>query len=319
MQIINNAFYIVLFTTLVGAIFTILALLFNRVFRIVLPLWFGTFGMLLYIFPIIAPRLFLVSPEVQIWIKEYQIASAIWICGIILLTLYNLLKIIFAHWAMDGYQICNDERINTICAQCTKMAGLKNIPTIYFGTLDDPACVIGVLRPAIILNEKIIIGLTETQLMAVLGHEVMHIKRRHMVLDKIYDCICVLNWFNPLVWVAKKEFDALCETDCDKSTLVTLNGKISDKEYALTMLCLLELSTMGGSISGNRLGVTGFLLSRRRIVLVMSRQSKLWRTISKIALIMVVVAIICFSIMVSRGYFYPYPAYNVGIEYSDMK
>lgn len=319
MQIINNAFYIILFTTVVGAIFTILALLFNHVFHIVLPLWFGIFGMLLYIFPVIAPGLFLISPEIQVWLKGYRIASALWICGIILFALYNLLKIIFAHRAMNGYQICNDERIKTICAQCAKMAGLKNIPMIYFGTLDDPACVIGVLRPAIILNEKVIIGLTETQLMAVLGHEVMHMKRRHMVLDKIYDCICVLNWFNPLVWVAKKEFDALCETDCDKNTLVALRDKISDKDYALTMLCLLELQATGGSIIGNSLGVTGFLLSRRRIVLVMGRQSKLWSIISKIALIMVVIAIICFSIMVSRGHFYPYPAYNVGIEYSDMK
>ena len=96
MQIINNLFYIILFTTVEGSIFTISALMLNRVFHIVLPLWFGNLGMLLYVFPILAPGLFLVSPETQMWLKGYQIACIIWSCGILFFVLYNLLKTIFA-------------------------------------------------------------------------------------------------------------------------------------------------------------------------------------------------------------------------------
>lgn len=319
MQILNNMFYIILFTTVVGSIFTISALMLNRVFHIVLPLWFGNLGMFMYIFPILAPGLFLVSPETQMWLKGYQTACTIWSCGILFFVLYNLLRSIFARRAMEGYQVCNDERIKFVCAQCAEMAGLKNIPMIYFGTLDDIACVTGVLRPTIIINRNAVAELTETQLMAVLGHEVIHIKRGHMISDKIFDWICVLNWLNPLVWVAGKEFDALCETDCDKNALVVLKDKISDKEYALTMLHCLELSAVGSNMRGSSLSVTGFLLTRRRIVQVMNRQSGIRSVISTIVLIIVVTAVICFSVMVSRGHFYPYPAYSTGIEYGETK
>lgn len=319
MQIISNLFYIILFTTVIGTAFTILSLLLSHVFHIALPLWFGVFGMTLYIFPILAPGLFLVSPEAQTWIEGYSVAGVIWACGTVLSALHHLLKALFAHRAAGSYQICKNERINAACARCTWMAGLKNVPIVCFGTLDDPACVMGVLHPAIILNEDVITRLTETQLMTVLLHEVTHIQRRHMIFSILYDCVCLLNWFNPFVWIGRKGFDVLCETDCDRKTVAALKDKISPKEYALTMLHLLELSAAQASISKNSFSALGFLLTKQRITLVLDRQSRLGSVLSAIVLILAATAVICFSIVISRGYFYPYPAYHTGIEYSGMK
>lgn len=187
---------------------------------------------------------------------------------------------------------------------------------IYFGDLEDPACVVGIMQPKIILNRRVIAELTEAELAAVLSHEIIHIKRRHMILGRIYDCVCILNWFNPFVWLAKKEFDVFCENDCDRNTLALLKGKTGPREYALTMLKLLELSTAGISVSGSCLSASGFLLTKRRMVLVMNRRMKVYGILSKIAILIAFIGVIWFSVRISRGYFYPYPAYSKVTEYS---
>ena len=181
MAVLCDIFYVVLFITLAGSAFTLLVLLLERVFGIMLPLWAGILGMALYIVPIFSPGLFLISPEEQVWLEGYRIACAVWGCGAVLFALYGVLKIGLAHRAAGEWQVCREEGINAFCAECAAIAGLKRVPRIYFGTLEDPACVMGVLCPKIILNRRVAAKLTRAQLAVVLGHEVMHIRRAHMV------------------------------------------------------------------------------------------------------------------------------------------
>ena len=314
MAVLCDIFYVVLFITLAGSAFTLLVLLLERVFGIMLPLWAGILGMALYIVPIFSPGLFLISPEEQVWLEGYRIACAVWGCGAVLFALYGVLKIGLAHRAAGEWQVCREEGINAFCAECAAIAGLKRVPRIYFGTLEDPACVMGVLCPKIILNRRVAAKLTRAQLAVVLGHEVMHTRRAHMAWGRIFGGICILHWFNPFVWAAKKEFDFLCETDCDKAVLAVFREKTDSREYALTMLRLLELSVAGSSAGGSALSVSGFLQNKRRIVSVTHGQSRISSILSGAVLIAAVAAVACFSVRVSRGYFYPYPAYGKGIE-----
>lgn len=114
----------------------------------------------------------------------------------------------------------------------------------------------------------------------------------------------------------KKEFDVLCEIDCDKHTLKALRGSIDHKEYAQTMLRLLEQAAAGVSVSGSRLSVSGFLAAKRRVALIMNQQSARSGIFSKVILAVAVITVIYFSAVMSRGHFYPYPAYYRGIEYN---
>lgn len=318
MQIIGNLFNIILFVTVVGSAFTLLSLLTNRVFRFALPLWFGICGIFAYIIPFLAPGLYLIPPAKQSWIDGYYIACVVWGCGIVILFAIDVVRTAFAHHAIRSYRVCADERINNICIRCSQLVGVKKNPSIYFGTLDDPACVVGTLRPAIILNEAIIEQLTDIELTAVLSHEITHIKRGHIVLERIFHYVCIMNWFNLLSWIAKKDFAVHCEMDCDSHTLKFLRGKIADTDYASAMLRLLELSMVRTDKIGYGMSALGFLLAKRRVELIMSRPTKTKNTIITIILAVLIMATILFSTMLSRGHFYPYPAYDTLPEYSSV-
>lgn len=314
MQTICNLFYILLFVSLTGGIYTILSLAVNRILHFTPPLSFGICGIIAYLLPLPTPGLYLVSPKATSWIPEYCILCGIWFCGVILLLFYDTAKAVLARRGIRNCRPCEDGYIKNICARCAGLSSLKRMPLLCFGTLDDPACVVGILRPAVILNQKIIEQLTEEELTAVLCHELNHIKREHLLWGRIYDYACILNWLNPFVWIAKSEFAVHCELDCDRSTLSCLKDRLAPGDYAGTMIRLLELAKDSRKAVG--WSALGFLFTKRRIMGIMDKPTKVQKVLAACLFACVIAAVVLFSRYVSRGYFYPYPA-NQGLpEYN---
>ncbi len=308
-MIIHNLFYIIIFVTVIGSIFTIFSLFAGKILHSALPFWFAMSCMASYILPVIRPGLYLISPENQSWIDGYYTACMIWICGIFLFIAYDIIKVSLARRALRGYCPCNENRILTICGECAKLVGQNKTPAVFFGTLNDPACVTGIFQPKVILKESVIRQLSDRELTAILCHEIAHIKRSHILFRRIFDYVCILNWFNPLVWIARKNFDLSCETDCDRIVLFALKGKTTSGEYANTMLRLLELSAALPHKAARGMGALGYLSAKRRILAIMNRPTPLKKTLTALILAIFLVITLLLSITMSRGYFYPYPAH----------
>jgi len=316
MQILGNIFNAVIFVSAIGSIFTVISLFVNHVLRCNLPLWFSLCGMIFFVVPFLSPDVFLISPEIQDWINGFRIASFLWACGCSVLIVHDVIRLMLAKRAIRRYQICNNERLNSIYTKCAAATTLKNVPTLYCGTLDNPICVTGVICPVIIMNERIIEQLTDNELSAVFFHELTHVKRKHALLERLYDYVCIINWMNPLSWIAKRNFSLHCETDCDFHTIKMLRGKITKTEYASAIIRLLEYSTVRAAKPGNGIGALDFLLTKRRIKRITARTSKIKDGLTAFMLAVLLVLMLVFSMRFSRELFYPYPAYNTGIEYS---
>jgi len=316
MQILGNIFNAVIFVSAIGSIFTVISLFVNHVLRCNLPLWFSLCGMIFFVVPFLSPDVFLISPEIQDWINGFRIASFLWACGCSVLIVHDVIRLMLAKRAIRRYQICNNERLNSIYTKCAAATTLKNVPTLYCGTLDNPICVTGVICPVIIMNETIIEQLTDNELSAVFFHELTHVKRKHALLERLYDYVCILNWMNPLSWIARRNFSLHCETDCDFHTIKILRGKITETAYASAIIRLLEYSTVRAAKPGNGIGALDFLLTKRRIKRITARTSKIKDGLTAFMLAVLLVLMLVFSMRFSRELFYPYPAYNTGIEYS---
>ena len=316
MQILGNVFNAVIFVSAIGSIFTVILLFVNHVLRCNVPLWFSFCGMIFFVVPFLSPDVFLISPEIQDWINGFRIASFLWACGCSVLIVHDVIRLMLAKRAIRRYQICNNERLNSIYTKCAAATTLKNVPTLYCGTLDNPICVTGVICPVIIMNERIIEQLTDNELSAVFFHELTHVKRKHALLERLYDYVCIINWMNPLSWIAKRNFSLHCETDCDFHTIKILRGKITETAYASAIIRLLEYSTVRAAKPGNGIGALDFLLTKRRIKRITARTSKIKDGLTAFMLAVLLVLMLVFSMRFSRELFYPYPAYNTGIEYS---
>ncbi len=315
--ILGNVFNIMLFLTVTGSVFTALSLLAKKAFHISLPLWFSVCGIAAFIVPVIMPSLWLVPPEEQLWASGYHIACIVWLAGVIAFAAYYTVRVLLARRALKKYAFCENERVNSIYRSCMETVGLKKAPVLYFGTLQEPACVVSALRPAVILNEEVILQLSDEMLTTVLCHELMHIKRGHHIFRSIFDAISVLHCANPFVWIAKNDFAANCETDCDKRALSVLEGRTNATEYARTMLYLMELSLGRSTGKTGGLNALGFLLAKQRMFNILNDRPCAKKRFLNIAVpALFLIAVLAFSVYMSRGYFYPYPAYNTETEYA---
>ncbi len=83
---------------------------------------------------------------------------------------------------------------------------------------DGPPLVVGLVRPRIFLPRGFQSWENERR-DAVIGHERAHLKRRDLWWEALSRIVCVVQWWNPLVYVASKQMREASEQACDDQVL----------------------------------------------------------------------------------------------------
>lgn len=105
---------------------------------------------------------------------------------------------------------------------------------IYRGDVTTPV-VVGVLNPRIYLPYSV----QEPQLLHVLVHENMHIKRKDHLLKLLFYIAVIIHWFNPMVWISYRLLERDMEMACDEAVLERL-GAEEKKNYCESLLNLAD-------------------------------------------------------------------------------
>jgi len=91
--------------------------------------------------------------------------------------------------------------------------GLSHPPKLLRGEIVGPL-LIGVVRPAVVIPERIDSGLS-----LMLAHELAHFRRRDTLWALLPAAARVLFWFHPMVWLAEREWNVCTESACDQACL----------------------------------------------------------------------------------------------------
>ena len=128
---------------------------------------------------------------------------------------------------------------NTLCEEKIRGFGLKRKVEIYINNNLKTPLTFGILRPKIILQDHILVD--ENLLYHVLIHEMIHIKKFHILLNHLVNIIACLYWFNPFLWLSLKYLDQDIEINCDKLVVENLGDtRKNRKTYCSSMLKLVE-------------------------------------------------------------------------------
>jgi len=91
---------------------------------------------------------------------------------------------------------------------------------------------IGILRPMIVLPDR---EYTPWQLEAVLLHELTHYRRRDVAVKWLTLLASALHWFNPFVWLARREIHRICELACDEAVISKMSNA-EKQSYGNTLI-----------------------------------------------------------------------------------
>ncbi|VFB15926.1 Regulatory protein BlaR1 [Urinicoccus massiliensis] len=158
--------------------------------------------------------------------------------GSILIFTYLGIKIYKFNKVMKGSTLTH----NTLCKEKIRKFGLKRKVEIYINNNLKTPLTFGILKPRIILQDHVLAD--EELLDHVLIHELIHIKKFHILINHMINIVACLYWFNPLLWLSLKYLDQDIEINCDKLVVENLGDTIKNrKEYCVSMLKLLEIGS----------------------------------------------------------------------------
>jgi uncharacterized protein (TIGR03435 family) len=142
--------------------------------------------------------------------------------------------------------------------------------------------VFGIVRPILLLPEKLCDELTDEQFQAILAHESRHIRLHDNLTAALHMLIATLFWFHPLVWWIGARLVEERERDCDEAAL---QGGSRPAEYARGIVSVCQNYTESPLPCAS--GITGADLKKR------IREIMAWRgslPITKPALAMLTIA-----------------------------
>jgi beta-lactamase regulating signal transducer with metallopeptidase domain len=149
-------------------------------------------------------------------------------------------------------------------------------------------CVIGVLRPLILLPASVCCGLSPIQLEAILAHELAHVRRHDYLLNLLQSVLFTLLFFHPVVWWLNHRIIVEREHCCDD--LVAANGDA--RVYAGALAAVADLALRGPGLAVA--ATDGMLIHRiRRLLALPANDSRPARGMAG-AIVIAVIAALCY-------------------------
>jgi beta-lactamase regulating signal transducer with metallopeptidase domain len=189
-----------------------------------------------------------------------------WLIGAITVAIWHLRDRSRLRRLLRSSSPCTSPRIMHLLDSCrAHMDVTQRIPVVISDSLPSPALV-GWRLPRVLLPNNVD-ALSDQEIRHALLHELTHIKRHDMLLDRCMIVATALHWFNPLVWLMSRRVRADQELACDESVVTTLSAS-ERTDYAKTIVSLCERISQTGAAGPLLAMSANKRLIKRRIIMI---------------------------------------------------
>ncbi|WP_165370475.1 M56 family metallopeptidase [Hymenobacter persicinus] len=233
--------------------------------------------------PATSPDVVLTAPEtgpavltggLDAWLHYFDqnlpLIVAAWLLGLLAMTLRMLGGLAYIqrlrHYRVQPLAAHWNERLEVLAAK----AGLNRTITLLESALVKAPLVAGHLKPVILLPLGTVLGLTQSQLEAILAHELAHIARRDYLVNILQSVAEILFFYHPAAWFItaclRTERENCCDDEAtaicgDPLTLARALAALAEMGQDVTPVPQLALSAVGPD--GSLLGRIRRLVQRR--------------------------------------------------------
>jgi uncharacterized protein (TIGR03435 family) len=149
------------------------------------------------------------------WLAQMQLwALPVWSVGVLLFSVRLALGCTHA-FALGRRGDPADEPVLAIVRAVGRRMGIGRPVRVLMSSLTDGPSVLGWLRPVLLLTPATAMGLTPSQLEAVIAHELAHIKRHDSLINVFQIVAETLFFYHPAVWWTSSRIRLERELCCD--------------------------------------------------------------------------------------------------------
>jgi bla regulator protein BlaR1 len=115
------------------------------------------------------------------------------------------------------------EWLEPVLRRAVGRIGLRRIPAVVLADGIQSPAVLGVFRPVVLLPRSTAESFTDVEREHILLHELAHIKPGDLIVRGVISILLVINWINPLLWLAYRRVRGLWELCCDATVAAVLH------------------------------------------------------------------------------------------------
>ena len=202
-----------------------------------------------------------------------SVLFSVWLCGIIILIFGITFRSIRLKKDISKARVLEDKDVLNIVTEGVNELRIRP-PILKISDKFKSPLACGIVRPVIIFPEHIIEKFTESELRAIIYHELAHIKRKDILTNWFQILTQILYFLNPLVWYANRQIRIEREQACDDWVLE--GGKEERKSYADALLKVVEICSVRERFTLGIVGVSEtFTLMARRVKMIMDSGRKI--------------------------------------------
>ena len=165
-------------------------------------------------------------------ISVVQIIFWIWFTIVLVLAFRKMIIYYRFKKSIKSHQKIVQTPIQSDYNAAKRICGIdKNLPIYISNILHSPA-LIGIINPKIYLPDT---PFNSDELQMIFLHELFHYKRKDLVVKLCGEVLCMVHWYNPIIYILKNNIDIWLEYSIDEK--ISKNKDISmRKKYGLLIL-----------------------------------------------------------------------------------
>ena len=193
--------------------------------------------------------------------RHLPLLVTFWLLGVLVLQLRFLGQVAYVQRLKHyGTQLFPSSWSDTIEELESKLRIQKKVRYLTSLRVESPM-VIGWLKPVVLMPRQLLRSLSETEIYAVLAHELAHIRREDFVVNLMQTLLCNVFFFHPGVWWMSNRVDDEREHCCD-DLAVAATGQATS--YAKTLINVSELQLARQSNAQLAMAFSGTSKKRER-------------------------------------------------------
>ncbi|GKX27782.1 hypothetical protein SH1V18_02620 [Vallitalea longa] len=193
-----------------------------------------------------------------------NVLSIIWIigCSSIIIMAISIYYKMNMKIRSSSTTIRQDKLVNG----CKQMIGIKKEVKVCIGDFNYPF-ITGVIKPKICLPRTIDESINEEQLKHIILHELVHYKRKDLILNVLWIIATSIHWFNPFMWIINRKVKLDTELACD-NYLLNFLGENSAISYGMTIINISRLFLVKQNFLGHSCAFATKKNVKRRIEMI---------------------------------------------------
>ncbi|MHC4136879.1 MAG: M56 family metallopeptidase [Planctomycetota bacterium] len=165
--------------------------------------------------------------------------AILWLLGSALILSWSLVRVVRFHHLLSRASEVAPAELQRVASAIAKRLGLSTTPTIY-STLARVSPLVWWVggRVRVVIPADLTREMDAGQVESILAHELAHVRRRDHQARWIEWLACVLCWWNPVAWWARRNLRTNEEVCCDALVLESLIP--NPRTYANSLLTVVE-------------------------------------------------------------------------------